>query len=74
MIKIRLARGGKKNQPFYRIVAIEHTRKRGGKPLDVLGFWNPAKEDVKIDKEKLKNWLDKGAKTSNAVDELINKK
>ncbi len=73
MIKIRLARGGKKNQPFYRIVAIEHSRKRGGKPLDILGYWHPAKEKVSIDKDKLKNWIEKGAKTTKAIDALMEK-
>ena len=57
MIKIRLARGGVKKKPFYRIVAIEESRKRGGKPLDVIGYWNPQKSDLKINKDKLKATL-----------------
>ena len=74
MIKIRLSRGGVKNKPFYRIVAIEKSRKRGGRPLDIIGFWNPQKGDLKIDKDKLKSWLEKGAKKTAAVDKLLEKK
>lgn len=71
MIKIRLARGGVKNKPFYRIVAIEESRKRGGKPLDILGYWNPIKNDFKIDKEKMKKWIEQGAKKTTALDKLL---
>ncbi len=71
MIKIRLARGGAKNAPFYRIVAIEEGRKRGGKPLDILGYWHPKKDVKKINKEKLSNWKKRGAKTTKAVEKLI---
>lgn len=71
MIKIRLSRGGAKNAPFYRIVAIEERRKREGKPLDILGYWHPAKDDKKIDKEKIKQWVGKGAQITDAVKKLI---
>ncbi len=71
MIKIRLARGGVKNDPFYRIVAIEHTRKMGGKPLALLGHWYPKNGDKKIDMKALKMWIDRGAKPSKAVESLI---
>jgi small subunit ribosomal protein S16 len=71
MIKIRLARGGTKNKPFYRIVAIEESRKREGKPLDILGYWHPAKDTKKIDKKKLKFWIERGAKVTKAVEKLL---
>ena len=71
MIKIRLARGGVKNSPFYRIVAIEEGRKRGGKPLDILGYWHPKKNVIKISKEKISLWKKKGAKTTSAVEKLL---
>lgn len=74
MIKIRLARGGVKNKPFHRIVAIEESRKRGGRPLDIVGYWNPLKSDLKIDKKKLAEWIKKGAKKTAAVDKLLSKK
>ncbi|TEU02527.1 30S ribosomal protein S16 [Candidatus Woesebacteria bacterium] len=71
MIKIRLARGGTKNKPFYRIVAIEESRKREGKPQDILGYWHPAKDTKKIDKKKLKFWIERGAKVTKAVEKLL---
>ena len=73
MIKIRLSRGGTKNAPSYRIVAIEESHKREGKPLDIIGFWHPAKKVKKINKERLDAWIAKGAKTTKAVDKLIGK-
>lgn len=74
MIKIRLSRTGAKNDPHYRIVAIEHSRKRGGKALDILGYWYPKKGTKKIDKKKYAEWVKKGAKPSRAVAELIESK
>lgn len=81
MIKIRLARGGVKNRPFFKIVAIDSRRKKGGKPLDVLGFWQPASDDTrgkkvsdgakKIDKKKVQAWLNKGAQLTSTVKLLL---
>ncbi len=71
MIKIRLARGGRKNKPFYRIVAIEESRKREGRAQDIIGFWHPAKDIKKIDKKKLKFWLERGAQMTRAVKKLL---
>jgi len=70
MIKIRLARSGVKNAPFYRIVAIEKSRKRNGKPLEILGYWKPEKNEIKIDKKLLADWKTKGAQVSKAVEKL----
>ncbi|MGB6838667.1 MAG: 30S ribosomal protein S16 [Microgenomates group bacterium] len=74
MVKIRLARGGVKNNPFYRIVVIDEKRKRGGKPLEIVGFWHPAKDIIKIDKKKIKDWVGKGAQVTQAVKKLLEKK
>ena len=74
MIRIRLARGGAKNKPFYRIVAIEKHRKRGGKPLDRLVYHNPINKELKIDHDTLKFWQDKGAEVSSAVKRLLEEK
>lgn len=71
MIRIRLARGGKRNDPFYRIVAIKKQRKITGKPLDILGTWHPKKNDLKIDKKKVNEWVKKGAQISTGVNKLI---
>jgi small subunit ribosomal protein S16 len=74
MIKIRLSRGGVKNAPFYRIIAIEKTRKREGKPLDILGFWHPAKNTKKIERKKIDEWVKKGAQITKAVQKLLKEK
>lgn len=74
MIKIRLSRQGKRNAPFYKIVATESQRKRDGKYLESLGFYNPIKKELKIDKVKLEKWIKNGAQMSDVVKDLIDKK
>jgi small subunit ribosomal protein S16 len=74
MIKIRLLRKGKRNAPFYKIVAIESTRKRDGKYLEALGFYNPEKDNLEIDQKKLEKWVKNGAQVSEAVKKLLNQK
>lgn len=71
MVKIRLKRLGKKNDPFYRVVAIEGSRKLNGKSLDVLGHWHPREKDIKIDKKKVDAWVKNGAQVSDAVKKLL---
>ncbi len=71
MVKIRLSRVGKKNDPFYRIVAIEENRKREGKPLEILGYWYPAKDTKEVNKKRLKSWVDNGAVFTKAVNKLL---
>ena len=73
MIKIRLAKTGKKNKISYRIVVCERRSKRNGKNLGVLGFYDPKTkpETVKINQELLNSWLKKGAQLTPAVKKLI---
>lgn len=73
MVKIRLTRTGRKNLPSYRIVAIEHTKKRDGQYIEILGFFNPSKNpaELEINKEKIAEWVTKGAQVSVAVTELM---
>lgn len=73
MVKIRLSRKGKKNKPFYRIVAVDEQKKRSGEALEILGFWDPANSELKLDSKKLKEWLEKGAQLTPAVKKLIKK-
>ena len=73
MVAIRLARYGRKKGAFYRIVAVDSTKKTAGENLEVLGYWNPIKKDLKIDKEKLAVWVTKGAQVSVTVKKLIEK-
>ncbi len=71
MIKIRLSRNSLKRNPFYRIVVVDVRRKRGGKPLDFIGFWNPNQKSKTINKSKFSFWVKKGAKPSHAVEKLV---
>ena len=73
MIMIRLSRFGRKKAPFYRVVAIDGTKKREGQPLEVLGFWNPANKETKIDGKKVAEWVKKGAQISPTVAKLLKK-
>ena len=71
-VRIRLSRGGAKKRPFYRIVVADSRRSRDGKFIDQVGTYNPmlpkdSPERVKIDVEKTKDWISKGAQPSDRV-------
>lgn len=73
MLMIRLARRGKKNKPFYRVVVSEKARDLFGKALEIVGHYNPTsphKERV-LDTERIRYWLSKGAKASPTVHNLL---
>lgn len=72
-VKLKLTRLGSKKKPFYRIVAATDETRRDGRPLEYLGYYNPMKKpaDVKIDVEKVKYWIEKGAKPTPTVHSLI---
>ncbi len=61
MVKIRLSRGGKKKQPFYKIVVANSTSPRDGKFIDSVGFYNPMAAEnepkVQFDTEKILKWF-----------------
>ena len=76
MIKIRLARGGRKNIPFYRIVATNSTSPRDSKFLEKLGTFNPLALDsdekkIVINKERVEYWLSVGAIPSEKVAKFL---
>ena len=76
MLAIRLARKGAKKRPFYHIVVSENSRIPTGRALDVLGFVNPVAtkgETSRIDVEKAKAWISKGAQPSKTVQDLFKK-
>ncbi|THB71155.1 MAG: 30S ribosomal protein S16 [Desulfovibrio sp.] len=72
-VKIRLTRMGSKKRPFYRIVAINSETRRDGRALEFLGHYNPMVDpaEIKVDKEKVKKWMDKGAQPSDTVRSLL---
>ncbi len=70
-VKIRLARIGKKNAPFYRIVAIDSRKARNGAFLENLGTYDPIKETlVQYHADRVQDWISKGAIASDAVKKL----
>jgi small subunit ribosomal protein S16 len=71
-IKLRLARGGSKKRPFYRIVAADSRMPRDGRFVEKLGTYNPllpkdSEERVKMDMERVQYWLGQGAQPTDRV-------
>ena len=75
MVKIRLRRMGAKKAPFYRIVVADSRYPRDGRFIEEIGFYDPMKEPViiKIDEDKAKEWLTKGAQPTETVKSLLKK-
>ncbi|MGI6329801.1 MAG: 30S ribosomal protein S16 [Bacilli bacterium] len=74
-VKLRLKRMGVKKRPFYRIVAMDSRSPRDGKEIEILGTYNPLMkpEEIKIEEDKVLNWLHKGAKPSDTVRNILSK-
>lgn len=73
MLVIRLARGGRKKYPVYRIVAADSRRAATGKFVAVLGNYNPHTKELKFQKEELSQFIANGAQPSEAVLRLMRK-
>ena len=75
MVKLRLTRMGSKNNPFYRIVAIDSRKQRDGEYIESVGYDNPVPEvaDIKVDTEKALKWLNVGAQPSETVRSIFKK-
>ncbi|WP_039019448.1 30S ribosomal protein S16 [Halocynthiibacter namhaensis] len=75
-MKIRLARGGSKKRPFYRIVAADSRMPRDGRFIEKLGTYNPllakdSEERVKMDMDRVKHWMDQGAQPTDRVSRML---
>ena len=71
-MKIRLARGGSKKRPFYRVVAADSRMPRDGRYIEKLGTYNPllpkdSEDRVKLDMDRVKHWLGEGAQPTDRV-------
>ena len=71
-LKIRLARGGAKKRPFYRIVVADVRAPRDGRFVERLGTYNPAlpkdsEDRVTLNVERIKHWMENGAKPTDRV-------
>ena len=71
MLKIRLKRLGAKKNPSYRIIVINSTTKREGRPVQELGHYNPKTKVMKLDKAAALDWIKKGAQPTETVAYLI---
>ena len=72
MLKIRLKRLGAKKAPTYRIIVINSTTKREGKPIQELGHYNPKSKEMKLNVERVKARLAQGAQATETVMYLVN--
>jgi len=75
LLKIRLARVGKKKQPTYRVVIADSRSPRDGRYVEIVGTYNPRTEPTTflIDEEKVKGWLSKGAQPTTVLHKLLAK-
>jgi small subunit ribosomal protein S16 len=72
-VRIRLTRVGAKKQPTYRVVVADSRKARDSRSIETIGHYNPRTEpvEVKIDEDKAKEWLAKGAQPSDTVARLF---
>ncbi len=73
MLSIRLRRTGSTKRPYYRVVVADSRSWRDGRFVEVLGHYDPRRDPavVKIDTERARFWLDKGAQASDTVRSLL---
>jgi len=72
---IRLSRTGARKQPHYRVVVIEKERARNGRPVEVVGTYNPrtSPASIELKRERIDYWVSKGAKMSDRVSKIVSK-
>ena len=75
MLKIKLMRTGKRNQPTYRFVIAEAKSRRDGKCVEVIGNFQPLMNPplISLDKQRYDHWLKQGAQPTNTVRDLYKK-
>jgi len=73
MIKLRLKRYGKKFEASYRIVAMQSTTRRDGRPLEELGFYNPRSDEVRLNVPAIIKRLKDGAQPTDTVRRILEK-
>ena len=75
MLMIRLSRTGARKQPQYRVVVIEKERARNGRPVEIVGTYNPrtSPASIELKRERIDYWVSKGAKMSDRVTKIVSK-
>jgi small subunit ribosomal protein S16 len=73
LLRIRLARVGKKKQPSYRVVVADARAARDGRFVEIVGHYNPRTEPTTfvVDADKVRDWLAKGAQPTERVEKLL---
>jgi small subunit ribosomal protein S16 len=73
LVKIRLTRMGAHKRPFYRVIVADSRARRDGPFIEIIGYYDPMKDpsEIKIDAEKAKNWLQRGAQPTDSVKKLF---
>ena len=73
MLMIRLSRFGARKQPYYRVVVIEKDRARNGRPVEVVGTYNPRTNPASIElkRDRVDYWVSKGAQLSERVSKIV---
>lgn len=73
MVKIRLTRMGGHKKPFYRVIVADSRARRDGPFIEILGTYDPQKgsPDPKIDRERVKYWLERGAQPTDIARKLF---
>jgi small subunit ribosomal protein S16 len=75
VLMIRLSRTGARKQPQYRVVVIEKERARNGRPVEVVGTYNPrtSPASIELKRERIDYWVSKGAKMSDRVTKIVSR-
>jgi small subunit ribosomal protein S16 len=75
VLMIRLSRTGARKQPQYRVVVIEKERARNGRPVEVVGTYNPrtSPASIELKRERIDYWVSKGAKLSDRVSKIVSR-
>lgn len=73
MLKLRLKRTGRKRSPSYRLVVMENTTRRDGRPIEEVGYYNPISKQYNFEVDKIKKWLNYGIKPTTTVFQLLKK-
>ena len=73
MLKLRLKRNGRKRQPSYRLVIMESTSRRNGRPIDEVGYYNPITKKSYFNQDKIIKWLKYGVQPTETVFQLLKK-
>lgn len=73
MVKIRLSRAGARNRPYYHVVVVDERKKRDGRPLAVVGSFDPktSPKRITLQREAIEAWVAKGAHVSPTVKSLM---